>query len=246
MLSKTKVKYIQSLGHKKRRDEEQVFIAEGPKIVSELLAEPRILALEIFALQEWFQQNTVPSNVHQQIVTQEELEKITQLSTANKVLAIFQQKKFIENIDPNNNWVLLLDGIQDPGNMGTIIRIADWFGIKQIICSHECASIYNTKVIQSSMASIARVDVLVTDLLTWVNEHPACNYYATTLEGEDITAMNKLKKGVVMIGNESKGLHPGLLAKANVRITIPRLGQAESLNAAVATGIILSHLIEKS
>ena len=246
MLSKTKVKYIQSLGHKKRRDEEQVFIAEGPKIVSELLAEPRIRALEIFALQEWFQQNTVPSNVHQQIVTQEELEKITQLSTANKVLAIFQQHTSIENIDPNNSWVFLLDGIQDPGNMGTIIRIADWFGIKQIICSHECASIYNSKVIQSSMASIARVDVLVTDLLTWVNEHPACNYYATTLEGEDLTAMNKLKEGVVMIGNESKGLDPELLAKANVRITIPRLGQAESLNAAVATGIILSHLIEKS
>ena len=243
MLSKTKVKYIQSLGHKKRRDEEQVFIAEGPKIVGELLAEPRIHALEIFALQDWLQQNSIPANVEQHIVTQEELEKITQLSTANKVLAIFQQPKAIENIDTNNKWVLLLDGIQDPGNMGTIIRIADWFGIKQIICSHECASIYNTKVIQSSMASIARVDVLVTDLLPWVNAHPSCKYYAASLEGENLTAMNKLKEGIIMIGNESKGLNPELLAKAHVRITIPRLGQAESLNAAVATGIILSHLI---
>ena len=245
MLSKTKVKYIQSLGHKKRRDEEQVFIAEGPKIVGELLTEPRMHALEIFALQEWFQQNTVSSNVHQQIVTQEELEKITQLSTANKVLAIFQQPKSIKNIDTNNKWILLLDGIQDPGNMGTIIRIADWFGIKQIICSHECASIYNTKVIQSSMASIARVDVMVTDLLPWVKEHPSCNYYAAALEGDELTAMDKLKEGVIMIGNESKGLNPELLTKAKLRITIPRLGQAESLNAAVATGIILSHLIKK-
>src|SRR5690606_28781885 len=108
MLSKTKVKYIQSLGHKKRRDEEQVFIAEGPKIVSELLSEPRINALEIFALQDWLQQNSIPAHIEHHSVTQEELEKITQLSTANKVLAIFQQKKFIENIDPNNNWVLLL------------------------------------------------------------------------------------------------------------------------------------------
>ena len=246
MLSKTKVKYIQSLGHKKRRDEEQVFIAEGPKIVSELLNEHRVHALEIYAVEDWLQQNRLPADVYQQIVTQQELEKITQLSTANKVLAIFQQPKAIENIDTNNKWVLLLDGIQDPGNMGTIIRIADWFGIKQIVCSHECASIYNSKVIQSSMASIARVDVLVTDLLQWVQENTSCTFYATTLEGENLTAMGKLKEGVIMIGNESKGLNPELLAKANIRITIPRLGQAESLNAAVATGIILSHIIEKS
>lgn len=244
MLSKTKVKYIQSLGHKKRRDEEQVFIAEGPKIVNELLKEPRVHALEIFALQDWLQQNSIPANIEHHMVTQEELEKITQLSTANKVLAIFQQPKVIANIDTNNKWILLLDGIQDPGNLGTIIRIADWFGIKQIICSHECASIYNTKVIQSSMASIARVDVLVTDLLPWVKDHPSCNYYAAALEGDDVTAMDKLKEGVIMIGNESKGLNPELLSKANTRITIPRLGNAESLNAAVATGIILSHLIK--
>lgn len=244
MLSKTKVKYIQSLGHKKRRDEEQVFIAEGPKIVNELLKEPRVHALEIFALQDWLQQNSIPANIEHHMVTQEELEKITQLSTANKVLAIFQQPKVIANIDTNNKWILLLDGIQDPGNLGTIIRIADWFGIKQIICSHECASIYNTKVIQSSMASIARVDVLVTDLLPWVKDHPSCNYYAAALEGDDLTAMDKLKEGVIMIGNESKGLNPELLSKANTRITIPRLGNAESLNAAVATGIILSHLIK--
>ena len=244
MLSKTKVKYIQSLGHKKRRDEEQVFIAEGPKIVNELLKEPRVHALEIFALQDWLQHNSIPADVEHHIVTQEELEKITQLSTANKVLAIFQQPKVIANIDTNNKWILLLDGIQDPGNLGTIIRIADWFGINQIICSHECASIYNTKVIQSSMASIARVDVLVTDLLPWVKDHPSCNYYAAALEGDDVTAMDKLKEGVIMIGNESKGLNPELLSKANTRITIPRLGNAESLNAAVATGIILSHLIK--
>lgn len=244
MLSKTKVKYIQSLGHKKRRDEEQVFIAEGPKIVNELLKEPRVHALEIFALQDWLQQNSIPANIEHHMVTQEELEKITQLSTANKVLAIFQQPKVIANIDTNNKWILLLDGIQDPGNLGTIIRIADWFGIKQIICSHECASIYNTKVIQSSMASIARVDVLVTDLLPWVKDHPSCNYYAAALDGDDLTAMDKLKEGVIMIGNESKGLNPELLSKANTRITIPRLGNAESLNAAVATGIILSHLIK--
>ncbi len=245
MLSKTKVKYIQSLGHKKSRDEEQVFIAEGPKIVSELLLEPRMTALEIFAVEDWLKQNPVPANIHKQIVTQQELEKITQLSTANKVLAIFQKPKAIENIDTNNKWILLLDGIQDPGNMGTIIRIADWFGIKQIICSHECANIYNTKVIQSSMASIARIEVLVTDLLPWIRKHPDCNYYAAALKGEDLTTMGKLNEGIILIGNESKGLHPELLEKATKRITIPRLGQAESLNAAVAIGIILSHLLKK-
>jgi TrmH family RNA methyltransferase len=243
MLSKTKVKYIQSLGHKKRRDEEQVFIAEGPKIVSELLLEPDMKVIEIFALAEWLLQNPLPANIQRLIVTEEELEKITQLSTPNKVMAIFQQPKAIVDIITKDKWVLLLDGIQDPGNMGTIIRIADWFGIKQIICSHECASIYNTKVIQSSMASIARVEVLVTDLLPWINQHADCNYYAASLEGKDLTSMGKLKKGIIMIGNESKGLNPSLLAKANILITIPRIGKAESLNASVATGIILSHLV---
>lgn len=244
MLSKTKVKYIQSLGHKKRRDEEQVFIAEGPKIVSELLLEPDLKVVEIFALAEWLLQNPLPASIQRNTVTEEELEKLTQLSTSNKVMAIFQQPKAIEKIDTNNKWVLLLDDIQDPGNMGTIIRIADWYGVKQIICSHECASIYNTKVIQSSMASIARVEVLVTDLLPWVNQHPDCNYYGASLDGKDLTGMGKLKKGIIMIGNESKGLNPSLLTKASIMITIPRIGKAESLNAAVATGIILSHLVQ--
>lgn len=243
MLSKTKVKYIQSLGHKKRRDEDGVFIAEGPKIVNELLTIQRVQAIEIFALKEWDLHTAIPKEVKINIITPEELEKITQLSTPHQVLGIFKQFKNTNEIITKNKWVLMLDGIQDPGNMGTIIRIADWFGIEQIICSHACSNIYNPKVIQSSMASIARVKVMVTELTEWINDHPDNLYYAAILDGEDVTGINNLEEGILMIGNESKGLDEALIKKANRLFTIPRTGEAESLNAAVATGIILSHLV---
>ena len=245
MLSKTKVKYIQSLGHKKRRDEDGVFIAEGPKIVKELLSIQRVQPVEIFAFEEWAMHTAIPRNVELNIITPEELEKITQLSTPHQVLGIFKQFKNVDEIITKNKWVLMLDGIQDPGNIGTIIRIADWFGIEQIICSHACSNIYNPKVIQSSMASMARVGVMVTELTEWINDHPGNQYFAATLDGEKITGVGRLKEGILMIGNESKGLDESLIKKANRHFTIPRIGKAESLNAAVATGIILSHLIDK-
>ena len=138
---------------------------------------------------------------------------------------------------------LVLDSIQDPGNLGTIIRIADWFGIKQVVCSPACADIYNPKVVQSTMGSIGRVDVFYTELLAWLAMKQDIRIYASALEGQDVSKMPKLKEGLIIIGNESKGIHPDILARANVKITIPRMGEAESLNAAVATGIILSHIV---
>jgi RNA methyltransferase, TrmH family len=146
----------------------------------------------------------------------------------------------------------MADGIQDPGNLGTIIRCADWFGVDQLICSRDSADIFNPKTVQSTMGSIARVNVYYEDLhqLLMQNFHSkSSNFnsyvkvYAATLNGTDIKRIKPLTEGVMIIGNESKGISESLLALVDERITIPRYGKAESLNAAVATGIILSHLL---
>ena len=138
---------------------------------------------------------------------------------------------------------LALDTIQDPGNMGTIIRLADWFGIKNIFCSTNCVDVYNPKVVQASMGSISRVRVGYTDILSLLEENKEIPIYAAVLHGKDITKMEKINEGIIVIGNESKGINEEILKLANVQITIPGKGKAESLNAGVAAGIILSHLV---
>jgi len=241
MLSKSKIKYIQSLGHKKFRDEEGLFLAEGPKIVKELINEIPTLIQSVYALKDWLGENKgLPAAIEVNEITDIELERISQLSAPNKVLAVL--KKINSTVfSAKGKITIALDTIQDPGNMGTIIRTADWFGIDQVVCSHDSADIYNPKVVQSTMGSIARVKVFYTDLKKWIKEQDV-KIYAAALEGEDIKKIKTFREGIIIIGNESKGIHPDLLQIANERITIARAGKAESLNAAVATGIILSHL----
>ncbi|MEO8406536.1 MAG: RNA methyltransferase [Chitinophagaceae bacterium] len=243
MLGKSKVKYIQSLGQKKLRDEEGLFIAEGPKIIVELLSSAHTHIQEMYALSEWL-------DAHQQelknrpviVVDEVELGRISQLSTPNQVVAIV--KKFDEPVVRVSNTVsLMLDGIQDPGNLGTIIRIADWFGVSQIICSRDCADMYNSKVVQSTMGSIARVKVLYTSLEEWLAGQQGIDIYATSLKGQDVTAMKPITEGIIVIGNESKGISADIMKRVTTSITIPKKGNAESLNAAVAAGIVLSHLV---
>lgn len=244
MLVKSQLKYIQSLGQKKSRDESAVFIAEGPRIVSEILAEVPLQVVELYATGEWIAEN---SSLYPSVtvieVTGDELDRISQLTTPNQVLAII--RKFITPpaIEIRNSVILALDTIQDPGNMGTIIRIADWFGVTQVICGHGSADIYNPKVVQATMGSIARVKVFYTDLPAWLSTEEEVTIYAAALEGQDVRKMDKITEGIIVIGNESKGIQPAVLDKINVRITIPRRGRAESLNASVAAGIILSHLL---
>ncbi|MBI1781233.1 MAG: RNA methyltransferase, partial [Sphingobacteriales bacterium] len=148
MLGKAQVKYIQSLSHKKFRDEENLFIAEGPKIVAELLAEKPHAIRHIYALEEWLSNNkNLVKNINDSLITpinEKELERISQLSTPNQVLLLVEKFRIDDNIDLNKELVIMLDAIQDPGNLGTIIRIADWFGVKHIICSADCADAYNT------------------------------------------------------------------------------------------------------
>ena len=244
MITKNQVKYIQSLGQKKWSDIEHRFIAEGPKLVNELLQAKNCTVIQVYALKEWIDNNPgAAKNTEIIEVSQSESEKISQLTTPNQVLTITEKIKWEGEPDLKGNVTLALDAIQDPGNMGTIIRVADWFGIANIFCGNDCADVYNAKVVQASMGSITRVRIEYTELADWLKKNNDIRIYAAVLNGRDITKMEKLNEGVIIIGNESKGIDEEILKIANVHITIPGKGKAESLNAAVATGIILSHLI---
>lgn len=242
MVTKNQVKYIQSLSHKKFRDEEAVFVAEGPKVVAELLSMPYMKVKELYGTADWWsftpQRKLEPGSVE---VTDSELERLSFLKTPNQVLAIFYKPDLV--VVPGG-WQLLLDGIQDPGNLGTIIRIADWFGVEQIICSEDCADAFNPKVVQSTMASIGRVEIIYTDLVEYVQAHAHRDFLAATLGGTPMKEVKIHGPSSLVIGNESRGIRPELMQHLKHFVTIPRAGAAESLNAAVATGILLSHLKE--
>ena len=240
MLSKKEIKDIQSLAHKKHRDDAGLFMAEGPKIVSELLKEKQANIEMIYAMPEWFADNeNINANVKD--VTDVELERITQLKQPNQVLAVVN--KFKSTVPDGRGVTLYLDRIQDPGNFGTIIRIADWFNIKNIVCSNGCADLYNPKVVQATMGSIARVNVYYDSNSEWLIGQKQVKL-AATLEGKSVYDVHGLKEGILIIGNESQGIHPDIVEQVNEKISIPRVGLAESLNAAVATAILLSHLVK--
>jgi len=245
-ISKSQAKYIQSLAHKKFRDTEGVFVVEGPKITAELLASPHMRPRQVYAVGEWVE--GLPSDVRGGLsagtlveVAPAELERLSGLTTPNQVVAVFEKPLF-----PRPVWTsgvyLVLDAIQDPGNLGTIVRLADWFGIKAVIAGPDSADVFNPKTVQSTMGSIGRVQVLYEDP-AGVLRAAGLPVYAAVLEGERLYGQPRIENGFIVIGNESKGISKDLLGLATHRVTIPRVGNAESLNAAVATGIILSHLI---
>jgi RNA methyltransferase, TrmH family len=246
MLSKTHTKYIQSLQHKKLRDETGLFIAEGPKVVMDLFNSRKFVCKELLATNEWIQeQGKKLALLKETVVTtveDYELQKISSLSTAHAVVAVFEKRKPLHKVETASKITLVLDTIQDPGNLGTIIRIADWFGIEDIVCSIGCADMYNAKVVQSTMGSLGRVNVIYTNLVEWLNENNTVKIYSASLEGKDVKAFGRLKEGILIIGNEANGVSDEVMKLVNEKINIPRIGEAESLNAAVATGIILSHL----
>ena len=236
MVTKSELKYIQSLSDKKVRLETGCFIAEGVKLVGEMIAAGYPLKA-VYALDSW---ESPDASMEVNRVEAFELEKMSLLQTPNQVLAVAlmpQQKKEIDIAGP---LTIVLDGIQDPGNLGTIIRTADWFGLDQIVVSADTASCYNPKVVQSTMGSILRVDVIVADLPDLI-QSSKLPIYGAVLEGKSIQSTALPKEGILVIGNESKGIRPPILSLITDPITIPKYGNAESLNAAVATGIILAN-----
>ncbi|MDQ3278443.1 MAG: RNA methyltransferase [Bacteroidota bacterium] len=235
MLSKKVLKDIQSLGLKKHRDERGLFLAEGPKVVEELMQVAPSHIEKVYALSSW-----TCAGEDVEIISEAELERVSLLKTPNQVICVCRQ--FKSSRPDGASVTLYLDTVQDPGNFGTIIRIADWFGVKNIVCSNGCADMYNPKVVQSTMASISRVNVYYDREETWLEEQEA-PVYAATLHGKPLHHFSPAEAGILIIGNESKGVREEWIKRATHPVTIPRRGKAESLNAAVATGILLSHLL---
>jgi len=242
MLSRNEVKYIQSLRHKKNRDEDDLFIAEGVKIVDELISADFVIK-NIYAVKDWIEKNSTVENVIE--VSGDELKRISNFETPNKVLAVVGRNKSTQIPDLENKITLLLDGIQDPGNLGTIIRTADWFGVENIIASPDTADMYNPKVVQATMGSIARINIFYTDLNAFLSTN-TITVCAAVLDGENISAIDKINECILVIGNESKGVRESIQPYIQKKISIQKNGKAESLNAAVAAGIILFKLMENN
>jgi RNA methyltransferase, TrmH family len=249
VLSKNKIKYIQSLKLKKFRDEHEVFVVEGEKMALELISHKSIEIEQIIAIETWIQahQNALKSHFNKILTaTEADLKQISNLSTPNKVFIIAKKRppQYLEKIT-KNNFTLYLDGIQDPGNMGTILRIADWFSIPYIFCSHETVEVWNPKVIQSSMGAFLRVHTQEVNFLDFKKRFTDVPVFATVINGQNIFDLKKekeLTKGIIVIGNEGKGVSDEVLKLSDYKISIPGGGGAESLNAAVATGIICAIL----
>ncbi|MEO6404445.1 MAG: RNA methyltransferase [Ferruginibacter sp.] len=241
MLSKSTIKGIQSLQQKKFRDELGRFVAEGPKLVDELIANANFEYETIYAIDTWKPVNFIHEEKIER-VRDFELEKISGLVKPNAVLAVFKKRISDHKFNTKHKITLVLDDLQDPGNLGTIIRTADWFGIENIVCSPATADMYNPKVVQSTMASLGRVNIIYADLASWLQQHNDIKILAATLEGRPLSDFKNIQEAIVIIGNESKGISKNLLKISHEKITIPQFGKAESLNAGVAAGIILYQL----
>jgi TrmH family RNA methyltransferase len=244
MISKNQIKYIRQLEMKKYRKREGLFVAEGPKVVGDLLR--RYQPVAIYATEEWIETadtlDAPRSTVHPTSVSPDELRRISFLQHPQQVLALFPvpDSTAAEN-SQFSALALALDGIQDPGNLGTIIRIADWFGIDTIYCSEDTVDAYNPKTVQATMGSIARVHIIYCNLLNLFETLPA-DYpvYGTLLDGEDIYRQQLSSEGIIVMGNEGNGISEAVRQRVNRRLLIPCYRQgdsAESLNVAIATAI---------
>lgn len=236
-MNNNELKYIQSFAHKKHWDQESVFIVEGPKLVKELLESDWIIE-KIYASAEWLNAQD-PIGLPTEQVDEIILARISQFKTANQVLALVKKKVANAPLDFDKELTLVLDGIQDPGNFGAMIRTADWFGVKQILVSEDNAGLYNPKVIQSTMGSFLRVHVAQYNIEA-VLSTSKIPVYGAVLSGAPLSRTKMQAPCFLVIGNESKGIRPNLQPYITHPVTITSYGAAESLNAAVATGILLS------
>lgn len=236
MVSKNQIKLISSLQQKKQRQVHKLFFAEGIKVVQELLFSNFELE-HLFTTEIIFAE--IPSS-KQTLITDIELKKISALSTPNTCLALFkipETKKVQEK-----GLLLALDDIRDPGNLGTILRLCDWFGIEQLVCSKETVDLYNPKVVMATMGSIARVNVTYLDLNELI-KNTKLPVFGTFMDGKNIYKEQLPKEGIIVMGNEANGISKGIENSIKNRLAIPRFGdlqQTESLNVATATAIILS------
>jgi len=236
MVSKNQIKLITSLQLKKYRNEHQLFIAEGVKVIQELL-ESNFVLEHLFVTEAIFEQAGISQKT---LIKQADMKRISALSSPSSCLAIFKIPAAAK-ID-TKGLIVALDDIRDPGNLGTIIRLCDWFGVKQLVCSTETVDVYNPKVIQATMGSISRVNVSYVDLNAFVSESPQA-VFGTFMDGKNVYNEALPKEAILILGNEANGISQTLEKNIKNRIAIPRFGdvqQTESLNVATAAAIFLS------
>ena len=246
MITKNTVKLVGSLRQQKFRKEHQLFVVEGRKMVNELMAADFEIAY-LFVTEKYAAENGIPSD-KAETVTEVQMEQMSGQDTAPGILAVVKQPKK-QAIDPKARLVLALDGIANPGNLGTIIRTADWFGLHDIVCSDDCVELWNPKVIQATMGSLFRTRIVYTDLAQFLSEKKAKGkaIYGALLNGENLFERQGEAAGVVVIGSESHGIRPDILPLITHPITIPRdaNSQTESLNASIAAAIIMAEMRRK-
>ena len=239
MISKNQIKYIKGLSLKKNRIKKQCFIVEGEKCLAELL-NSSFEVVELFALKDWIDENKEVFDKIQ-LVSFNELERISNLKSPNKALAVVKMKKQ-ETIQQESAVTLVLDDINDPGNLGTIIRMCDWFGVKQIICSENTVDIYNPKVVQSTMGSLFRIHIIYANLSTYLAK-VTTPIYGAYMDGKNVKDIKINQKVHLVMGNEANGISEKVEKYISKKVAIRNIGDnTESLNVAVATSILLHEL----
>jgi len=248
MISKAQVKFIRLLHQKKYRSSHLLFIAEGAKIAVDILGSA-LKVHKIYATAEWLDENKHIVQIHQEVeaneVTREDIEKISALDTPQDVLLLVQipEPKNMK-VDKESKIILVADSIRDPGNLGTIVRICDWYGIHKLFCSEDCAEIYNPKTVRATMGSIGRVEVVYTDIKELIQAQKERKRYAATLDGHvNVHKLKSIYPVLLVIGNEAHGVNEEIVSLCDDTIMIPRIGKAESLNASIATAVLVDNLI---
>lgn len=240
-MTKAEIQFVRSLSDKRTRDQERLFVAEGSKLVEEIIDSG-------FAIRRIYTTRRDLKGANVELIEVREMERISQLKTATDTLAVVEQPRYTLTIKSlRERLTIALDGVQNPGNMGTIIRLADWFGVKDIICTKECADLYNPKVVQATMGAILRVRVhYVDNLATILSEAHAVglNIYGTLLDGNNIHKTVLDPNGIIVMGNEGRGVSEECRKELTHKLLIPPYPAdcptSESLNVAMATGIILA------
>lgn len=237
MVGKSQIKLIRSLHQKKYRNQKGLFIVEGNKSVKEVLAS-NIKPYKVFTSDPVSFENT---DFEYELISEADLKQMSTLKNPSSVLAVFHIPKD-KKID-FNDWIIVLDDIRDPGNLGAIIRLCDWFGIMHLVCSQQTVDCYNPKVLQATMGSISRVNICYTDITTFLKDCPLPSY-GTFMNGVSMYSKELPKKGILIMGNEANGISSEIENIVSQKISIPQFGKktTESLNVATATGILLNEV----
>ncbi|SEL26953.1 TrmH family RNA methyltransferase [Parapedobacter koreensis] len=241
MLSKLQIRTIASLQHKKFRREHGLFVVEGIKSVTEFLHSDYIVQHVFYTSQAATKLIKIPQNIKSEAINDADLQRISSLKTPQGVLALVRIPAYpaLTREMLRHTFHLVLDDIQDPGNLGTIIRTAEWFGFKRIICSTGSVDAYNPKVVQASMGSLARMQLIYTDIKALV-EQASVPVFGAVLDGTSLYETDFGPEGLIVLGNEGNGIGPSVLPYLRHRVTIPRIGKAESLNVAISAALFCS------